>query len=59
MAAMKYSSQKTTAEQQVKKFRDAARELGCDEDEAAFEDKLRRIGHAPTSKKQETDKVPE
>ncbi len=28
---------------QIKKFKKVARELGCDEDEAAFEDRLRRI----------------
>jgi hypothetical protein len=31
-------------EQQHKRFIETARELGCDEDEAAFEEKLRRIG---------------
>jgi hypothetical protein len=29
--------------EQLDKFKSAARELGCDEGEAAFEDKLRRI----------------
>lgn len=29
---------------QVNKFLEAARELGCDEDEAAFDEKLRAIG---------------
>ena len=29
--------------EQFRKFQEAARELGCGEDEAAFEDKLRRI----------------
>ncbi|WP_114395069.1 hypothetical protein [Oleisolibacter albus] len=38
---------------QIKRFQDAARELGCDEDEAAFEDKLRRI--AKGKPKPETD----
>jgi hypothetical protein len=31
---------------QSAKFRDAARELGCDEDEAAFEKRLRKIAKA-------------
>jgi hypothetical protein len=29
--------------EQYKRFVETARELGCDEDEAAFEEKLRRI----------------
>ncbi|MFC7334086.1 hypothetical protein [Rhodocista pekingensis] len=29
--------------EQLKRFKEAARELECDESEAAFEDKLRRI----------------
>lgn len=33
---------------QPDKFRDLARELGCDEDEVAFEDQVRRVaGAAP------------
>lgn len=32
---------------QVDKFRDMARELECDEDEAAFEDKVRKVATAP------------
>ncbi len=39
----------------MKKFAKKARELGCDEDETAFEDRLRRI--VPKSKKKE--KAPE
>ena len=31
---------------QADKFRDLARELECDEDEAAFEDKVRRVAGA-------------
>ncbi len=37
-------------------FIEAARELGCDEDEAAFEDKLRRIAQAKPEKKKAPDK---
>jgi hypothetical protein len=32
---------------QADKFRQLARELECDEDEAAFEDKVRRVATAP------------
>jgi hypothetical protein len=28
---------------QIEKFREAARELGCDDDESAFEERLRQI----------------
>jgi hypothetical protein len=33
-------------EEQSKRFIETARELGCDEDEAAFDEKLRRIATA-------------
>lgn len=32
---------------QSNKFRDIARELECDEDEAAFEDTVRKVATAP------------
>lgn len=32
---------------QADKFRDLARELGCDEDEAAFDERLKRIAKSP------------
>lgn len=32
---------------QADKFRDLARELECDEDEAAFEDRVRKVATAP------------
>jgi hypothetical protein len=32
---------------QPDKFRDLARQLECDEDEGAFEEKVRKIVHAP------------
>ena len=41
-------------ETQRAKFEEAARQLGCDEDEAAFEERLRRIGNA----KPNTGKTP-
>jgi len=37
---------------QIDKFKEAAREHGCDEDEAAFEENLRRISeHKPKKEK--------
>jgi hypothetical protein len=35
------------AKTQLDKFREAARELECDEDEARFEDQVKRIAEAP------------
>ncbi len=35
---------------QADKFRDLARELGCDEDEKAFEEKVRKVAKAPPQK---------
>ena len=32
---------------QVERFKDLARELECDEDEAAFDEKLKRLAKAP------------
>lgn len=32
---------------QADKFRDLARELGCDEDEARFEETVRKVAKAP------------
>ena len=39
---------------QPDKFRDLARELECDEDPAAFEDKVRKVAASPKPK-DETD----
>ena len=36
--------------QKPDKFRDLARELRCDEDEAAFEEKVRKVAKAPPPK---------
>jgi len=45
---------------QADRFIDKARELGCDEDEKAFDDKLHRIGSAPPSKpKPEQNETPD
>jgi len=35
---------------QVDKFRDLARELECDDDEARFDEKIKRLAAAPTAK---------
>ena len=35
---------------QIEKFREKAKELGCDGDEAAFEDVVRRIARSPSKK---------
>ena len=43
----KMTSSAEPPEPQSDKFRDLARELGCDEDEAAFEDTVRRVAKAP------------
>lgn len=40
---------------QTDKFRDMARELEADEDEAAFEEKVRRVATAPKSDSQGED----
>ena len=40
-------------------FAKKACELGCDEDEKVFDDKLRRIGKAPPHKADEKDKTPD
>jgi hypothetical protein len=37
----------TGSEQQIEKFRDLARELEADEDEAHFEDAVRRVARTP------------
>jgi hypothetical protein len=37
---------KSDEKQQSERFIEIARELGCDEDEAAFDEKLRRIAKA-------------
>jgi hypothetical protein len=39
----------TKKDPQLDKFKDAARDAGCDEDEARFEETLRQIAKAPPS----------
>lgn len=51
-----------TAESARDRFEAIARKLGCDEDEAAFEDKLRQIAKAkpkPPDEKPGQEKAPE
>lgn len=50
MARHTKSSEKPTVAQ-IERFREKARELGCDEDEAVFEERLQRI--VPKPKKEE------
>ena len=53
---MKVMAQKKPKEPQVERFKEAARMLGCDEDEAAFEERLKWIAQAPPSKPVEKKK---
>lgn len=46
----------TTKKDQVEKFKKVAREPGVDEDEAAFDDKLKRITPKPKPKEKAPDK---
>jgi len=46
---------KDHATQQSDKFRQLARELECDEDEAAFEDKVRKVATTPKPEKPERE----
>lgn len=41
------TSKTSSDREQADKFRDMARELECDVDEAAFEDKVRKVVTAP------------
>lgn len=43
------------AESQIDKFKDAARDLECDEDEKSFQDKLRRIAKPQPKKEKPAD----
>jgi hypothetical protein len=44
--------------QQIDRFKELARELGCDEDEAAFEGALKRVAESPALPKHEPKKRP-
>jgi hypothetical protein len=43
------NKKKSKATTQPQRFIEKARELGCDEDEAAFEERLRKIAKAQTA----------
>lgn len=47
---MKSKFTKPTSTDQHRRFVETARELGCDDDEAAFDEKLRRIASVKTTK---------
>jgi hypothetical protein len=47
---------KSASKSQSQKFKDLAREIGADEDEKAFEDKLRRIARQKPDKASDTGK---
>jgi hypothetical protein len=49
------TARKKTNEQH-KRFIEAARQLGCDEDKERFEDKLGKIASAPASTKRTTER---
>jgi hypothetical protein len=51
---MKVTAKKKPYEQQLERFQEAARMLGCDEDEAAFEAKLEKIANAQPPKRTTT-----
>ena len=46
---------KNDTQSQGDKFRDLARELGCDEDEAAFDETVRKVAIAPKAEPAPTD----
>lgn len=46
----------TQNEEQSRKFKEAARELGCDESEEAFDETLKRLGKAPPQPKEKPKK---
>jgi hypothetical protein len=49
----KRATVKATLSQQSKRFIEKARELGCDKDEAAFEERLKKVAKAKAPHKQE------
>jgi hypothetical protein len=53
---VKSSRQKPISSEQHKRFIETARELGCDEDEAAFDEKLRRIASVKPKPKRSRSK---
>jgi hypothetical protein len=54
---MPYEKTETVADQtQIDRFKELARELGCDEDEAAFEAALKKVAEAAQPPKYEPKK---
>lgn len=49
-------STKTKAQQQADRFREAARALDCDDDEAHFDAKLKKVAKAPKPKDEKPEK---
>jgi hypothetical protein len=43
---------------QIEKFKEVARQLECDEDEAAFEEKLKKIAPPPKATEQSEEDKP-
>jgi hypothetical protein len=44
--------------EQIEKFKEAAKKLGCDESEEAFDEKLRRIAKKPPPKDNKNEDKP-
>ena len=47
----------TDRKTQSEKFKDAARELGCDENEEAVDELMKRVASSPPPRKDEKDKT--
>lgn len=47
-----------TGRRQIEKFKEAARQIGTDDSEEAFDDKLRRIAKSPPKDEQPGGKKP-
>jgi hypothetical protein len=54
---MPKANKKLSPAEQLKAFQKAARELGCDDDEKAFDKVLKKIASAPPPKSVEQRKV--
>ena len=51
------SADQNVKKPQIDKFREAARELGCDESEERFDETLKRIAKAPKREAEKPDKA--
>jgi len=51
-------SQLKEQKKQSDKFIEAARELGCDEDESAFDEMVKKVAKAPPPRKEDVAKPP-